>query len=99
MRVTISSEVPAIFTLPLHPVDASNDVTQSTVLSFEPFSTYPAHATRLTAPSPAPNEACLAIFGGFRPDPGAAPPVPALLQAASASAPMATRPTRGDFRM
>src|SRR5882757_9267213 len=101
MRVTISSDVPAVFTVTLHPVDVSNGVTQSTVLSFEPFSTYPAHATRLTWPSPVPNEASLAMLGGFRPDPGAAVPplVPPLLQAASVSAPMARRPTRGDFRI
>src|SRR6185437_4007091 len=91
MSVTISSDVPAILVLTLHPVFRSNGVTQLTLGSLEPFSAYPAQATRLTWPSPWPSEASLSIFGGLMP-PG---PLPVLVspppepQAARARTPAA----------
>src|SRR5688572_2397279 len=73
IRVTISSDVLPILLLTLQPVLCSKPVTQSTLLSVEPFSTYPAQDTTLTWPSPGPSEANLSIFGGVRP-PGPPPP-------------------------
>src|ERR1700742_2757286 len=64
MSVTISSDVPATLTLTLHPVCFSNGVTQFTLGSSDPFSTYPAQATKLTWPSPVPSADSLSIFGG-----------------------------------
>src|SRR4051794_7227341 len=93
---TISSEVPAIFVLTLQPVSFSKSCTQSTLGSFVPSSTYPAQATMLTWPSPAPSAASLSIFGRLAP-PGPAPeppppepPPPEPPQPASASAPAAS---------
>src|SRR3984893_1171473 len=54
ISVTISSEVLAKLTLILQPVWVTNGVTQSTLGSVLPLSTYPVHATRFSAPSPAP---------------------------------------------
>src|SRR5689334_955808 len=74
INVTISSDVPAGLLFTLHPVACSKLCTQSTVLSLEPSSTYPAQEMMLTAPSPAPSEACFLTSGGCAP-PG---PVPLL---------------------
>src|SRR5262245_37112716 len=52
---TISSDVLPTRTLTWQPVASSNGVTQSTSGSVEPSSTYPAHAIRLTSPSPSPS--------------------------------------------
>src|SRR5262245_56348391 len=74
MRVSISSEVPATLTLTLQPVASWNGLTQLTAGSVEPSSTYPAQATMLTGPSPAPNVWSMSIFGGLIP-PGPEPPL------------------------
>src|SRR4051794_18393340 len=74
MRFTISSDVPAILVLTLHPVCFSNGWTQSTVLSLEPSSAYPAQATSLTGPPPCPGDAWASILGGLKPA-AALPPV------------------------
>src|SRR3954452_2779686 len=58
IRLTISSEVPAVLVLTLQPEACSNGWTQSTFGSFDPSSAYPAQATRLTWPSPAPSDCC-----------------------------------------
>src|SRR5258705_2854897 len=86
MSVTISSEVPATLLLTLHPVSCSKPVTKSRAGSEEPFSTFAAHDTMLTEPSPAPNDASLSIFGGVMP-PGPVPegPVLSVPQPATAS--------------
>src|SRR3954453_13801021 len=67
IRLTISSEVPAILELTLQPVAFSNGWTQSTVLSLEPSSAYPAQLTRLTWPSPLPSDFIMGILGGVNP--------------------------------
>src|ERR1700750_1690022 len=90
MRVTISSDVPATLTLTLQPVCFSNGVTQFTLGSSDPFSTYPAQATRLTSPSPVTSAASLSIFGGVSllvAAPVVPPPLP---QPATTSRPTAT---------
>src|SRR5436190_20060910 len=51
MSETISSDVPAAFTLTLQPVSFSNAVTQSYALSLSPRSMYPGHAMISTSPS------------------------------------------------
>src|SRR3954471_13670942 len=79
IRVTISSDVPAILVLTLQPVAFSNGWTQSTVLSFEPSSAYPAQATRLTWPSPAPRVCIADSFGGVKPASVPPPPLDVLL--------------------
>src|SRR5580765_474999 len=63
MRFTISSEVLPYFTVTLQPVCVWNGVTQSAVGLFWPFSTYPGHAIRFSAPSPAPT-----FVGSVEPD-------------------------------
>ena len=57
ISVTISSEVAPTLMLTWQPVASSNGVTQSTFGSVVPSSTYPAQATKLTWPSPAPSVA------------------------------------------
>src|SRR5713226_7332880 len=54
IRVTISSEVSANLTLIVQPVWFWKGVTQSTLGSDLPLSTYPVQAIRLSLPSPAP---------------------------------------------
>src|SRR4051795_1805844 len=66
---TISSEVLPIFTLTLQPVSFSNEDTQSTLGSLEPFSTYPAQAIRLRAPSPFPTLVGSALVPLLPPEP------------------------------
>src|SRR5512139_75136 len=92
IRLPISSEVPATLVLTLHPVCFSNGCTQSTFLSLEPSSAYPAQATRLTCPSPAPSDCSAGILGTVKPPwPGAV----ALVEAASPPPQAAaTRPVR-----
>src|SRR5262245_19956577 len=83
MSWTISSDEFPILTLTWQPVVFSKSVTQSTFGSFEPSSTYPAHATRLTCPSPGPRVFKALSFGGRRPPvadvvpPLSSPPQPA----------------------
>src|SRR3979411_1906836 len=70
MSETISSEVPAIFALVLHPVACSNGVTQLTFGSVAPLSAYPAQTMMLRAPSPAPILAWPVLTGvGLAPPP------------------------------
>src|SRR5687767_3398473 len=62
---TISSELPAVFTVTLQPVAFSKPVTQSYAGSDSPRSMYPGHATIETSPSPAPmavNISALAVW-------------------------------------
>src|SRR4029453_7744635 len=83
MSWTISSDEFPILTLTWLPVAFPKPVTQSTFGSFEPSSTYPAHATRLTWPSPGPRVFKASSFGGRRPPvavvvpPLSSPPHPA----------------------
>src|SRR5437879_10283847 len=58
IRVTISSEVSANLTLIVQPVCVWKGVTQSTLGSVLPLSTYPVHAIRLSFCSP-----CAVRFG------------------------------------
>src|SRR3954453_22548953 len=89
MSCTISSEVLPIFTLTLQPVSFSNDDTQSTLGSLEPFSTYPAQAIRLRAPSPFPTVAGSAFVPLLPPEPPLLPQ-PAATNARTAPTAMPT---------
>src|SRR5437879_18162 len=96
IRVTISSEVPATLVLTLQPVACSKGWTQSTFLSLDPSSAYPAQATRLPWPAPAPSVCGAGIFGTGNP-PGAVvdlvpdePPPQAAARPVSATAAVAS---------
>src|SRR5664279_2388866 len=73
---TASSEVPNVLMLTLQPEVFSQSVTQSTVLSLLPSSTYPGHASTLTDPSGVPSLASGFSGGGTK-----APVLPAVVVA------------------
>src|SRR5450432_4689076 len=74
IKVTISSEVLPTFAFTLQPVCCSNGCTQSTVLSSEPSSAYPAQTMMFSAPSPLPSDCSIDSFGGAAREPLAAEP-------------------------
>src|SRR5450631_1101554 len=85
---TASSEVPKVLMLTLQPEVFSHSVTQSTVLSLLPPSTYPGQASTLTDPSGVPSLLRGLSGGGTKP-PAFAAVVVVLLHPARVSAAMA----------
>src|SRR5450631_3605295 len=69
IRVTISSELLPTFAFTLQLVAFSNGCTQSTVLSSEPSSAYPAHTMMFSAPSPLPSALSIDSLGGAAREP------------------------------
>src|SRR3569833_2161476 len=88
ISATIEAEVSATLAFTLQPVLRWNGVTQSTVLSVEPFSAYPAQPTRFRLPSEAPTSCCIAIFGASAclPAPESAPHAPSASTSVAAQA-------------
>src|ERR1700690_4244917 len=69
IKVTISSEVLPTFAFTLQLVACSNGCTQSTVLSSEPSSAYPAQTMMFSAPSPLPSTFSIDSLGGAAREP------------------------------
>src|SRR6185436_6361915 len=97
---TASSEVPKVLTVTLQPDSFSKSLTQSTLGSLLPSSTYPGHARTLTSPSGVPSLSRAVRFGTLNPPPAAEEPLDELdppPQAARTR--VATAHTAADCRM